>query len=125
MEQNRRGNVLVVEDDLLVRDIIVDILGEAGLDVLEAGSAGEALRLLAIQPVDAVVTDVDMPGQIDGIGLARRICELSPAVGVVVISGGPARALPAPARFLAKPFTASGLLKSVTRLLERRLYAAS
>ncbi len=125
MQPDRRANILVVEDDPLVREMIVDILLDAGLEPLEAGCAAEGLRALAHHPIDAVITDIDMPGELDGIELARRIGELWPEIGVIVISGGCGMPAPSPARFLAKPFTPARLLKSVACLIEDRLYAAS
>jgi two-component system, response regulator PdtaR len=119
MEQNRRSpHILVVEDDPLVREMIVDILREAGFAAHEAGCADEALRDLAEQPgISAVVTDIDMPGTLDGIELSWRIEELWPRIGVIVISGGTRAAqLPRAAQFLAKPFTAGRLLSSLTDL---------
>jgi len=128
MEQVRRvSRILVVEDEPLVRDMIVDVLLEAGFDTHEAGCAEQALRGLAQQPIDAVITDIDMPGELDGIDLARRINELWPGIGVIVTSGGsrPAASLPRMARFLAKPFTAGRLLHAITELIDARLCAAS
>jgi two-component system, response regulator PdtaR len=122
-----RATVLVVEDDIFVREMIVDVLLEAGFAVHEAGCAKEALLGFAKHPVDAVITDIDMPGELDGIGLARRIGELKPQVGIIVISGGhrSGQALPSLVRFLAKPFTAARLLQSVADLTDDPLYAAS
>jgi two-component system, response regulator PdtaR len=125
MQQDRRANVLVVEDDPLVRDMIVDILLAAGFDAHGAGCANEGLRTLSERPIDAVITDIDMPGELDGIGLARRIGELWPEIGVIVTSGRPAGALPPITRFLAKPFSAARLLQCVGDLIEDRFYAAS
>jgi CheY-like chemotaxis protein len=125
MEAHRPATVLVVEDDPLVRDMMFDVLVESGFEVCEACCAGEALQVLAGYRVDAVITDVDMPGEIDGIGLARRVRELRPEVSVIVASGRLARALPSGVRFLAKPFTARHLQQAVADLIEGRLYAAS
>jgi DNA-binding NtrC family response regulator len=123
MGQDHRTKVLVVEDDTLVRDVIVDILLEAGFEALEAGCANEGLHALAGHPIDAVITDIDMPGELDGMGLARRIGELWPRIGVIVISGGCGRAAPLPraALFLAKPFTASRLLHALAELRNNSL----
>jgi DNA-binding NtrC family response regulator len=130
MEQDQRiRHILVVEDDTLVREMIVDILIEAGFAAHQAGSADEALRDLEQQPgIAAVVTDIDMPGALDGIELTWRIEELWPKIGVIVISGGGGTAaLPQAARFLAKPFTAGRLLRSLVELTgnPRPAYAAS
>jgi DNA-binding NtrC family response regulator len=126
MRQDRRANVLIVEDDTLVRDMIVDILLDAGFGTLQAGCANEGLRALTEHPIDAVITDIDMPGELDGMGLARRIGELWPKIGVIIMSGRPAGPLPPPdTQFLAKPFTAERLLRSVADLIGERLFAAS
>ncbi len=125
MQTRRSAAVLVVEDDLLVRDLIVEVLKEAGFAASEAASAEEALRLLVQKRIDAVITDIDMPGEFDGLGLARRIGELKPEVGVILTSGRAGRVLPPGARFLVKPFTVRSLLQSVAALIDERLYAAS
>jgi two-component system, response regulator PdtaR len=125
MQTRRPAAVLVVEDDLLVRDVIVEVLKEAGFAACEAANAEEALRALAKRSFDAVVTDIDMPGEIDGLGLARRIGELKPEVGVILTSGRAGRILPPGTRFLVKPFTVRSLLQSVAALIDERLYAAS
>src|SRR3984893_8424442 len=63
--------VLIVEDEHLVRVTSADLLAEAGFEVLEAANADEALRILEATPVVRVVfTDVEMPGSLDGLGLA-------------------------------------------------------
>lgn len=125
MQTRRPAAILVVEDDLLVRDMIVELLQEAGFVAYEAANAEEALRALAKRHIDTVVSDVDMPGEIDGLGLARRIGELKPEVGVILTSGRLGHALPPGTRFLAKPFTACHLLQSVAALVGERIYAAS
>jgi len=61
--------VLVVDDEPLIRYEAVDALEAEGFDVLEAGSADEALVILQSNHVDAVFTDVNMPGSTDGLGL--------------------------------------------------------
>jgi CheY-like chemotaxis protein len=125
MEAHRPTTVLVVEDDPFVRDMMVDVLIEAGFEVSEAGCAAEALQVFAAHRIDAIVTDVDMPGELDGIGLAHRIRELNREVGVIVTSGRAARPLPPAACFLAKPFSARHLLQVVADLTEDRFYATS
>ncbi len=113
--------VLVVEDDVLVRDLIVEILGDAGYAMSEAACGDEAFDLFCRQPdlaaeIAAVVTDIDMPGEIDGLGLAARLNKAWPRIGVVVTSGGSraeARVLHQPAIFLAKPFRPDRLIAAV------------
>jgi DNA-binding NtrC family response regulator len=98
----------------MIRMHIADVLGEAGLQVLEAGNADEALEVLECRgDITSVVTDVRMPGTIDGLDLARLIAEQWKHVGLVVISGHATAAdprLPAAASFIQKPFAMHALL---------------
>lgn len=98
--------VLVVEDDPFLRLLIADALRDAGTRVVEAACADEALTVLAADiPVDAVLTDVRMPGTMDGVALAGRLALDYPWLPVFVASGDldpvVARSLPA---FIAKPY---------------------
>ena len=80
--------VLVVEDEVLIRLAIADHLVECGYRVLEAGTAREALDVLATPVrIDVVLTDVMMPGPTDGFGLARWIRANRPEIQVIVASG--------------------------------------
>jgi hypothetical protein len=65
--------VLVVDDDPLIRFDRVDALEEAGFEVLEAGNTDEALVVFETNHIDAVFTDVNMPGSTDGLGLMTRV----------------------------------------------------
>ncbi len=71
----------------ILRFAVVDALEDAGFEVLEAGNADEALVLLEGAQVDAVFTDVNMPGSTDGLGLMARVRALSPGTRVIVTSG--------------------------------------
>lgn len=80
--------VLVVEDEILVRLMVADYLRDAGYIVVEAANANEALAVFASgQPVNVVFTDVEMPGTMDGLMLARWVYENHPGVQVLVTSG--------------------------------------
>jgi CheY-like chemotaxis protein len=115
--------ILVVEDDILVRMIASDILTDAGFRVMEAHDAQEALTLLESRAdVQVVFTDWNMPGEIDGLGLARLIPERWPEVGVIVTSGKmrPASGdLPAGVRFLEKPYRPSALIEEIEAMVQR------
>jgi CheY-like chemotaxis protein len=112
--------ILVVEDEPLIRLGLVSVLEEAGFVVLEAPHADGAIRLLeADTSIRMVVTDVDMPGSMDGIKLAHYVRQKWPPIALVVISGkiGVKQGeLPAGARFMGKPYQEAalvGLLKSM------------
>ena len=114
--------ILVVEDDILVRMIASDILMDAGFRTFEAHDAEEALTLLeARADVRVVFTDWNMPGDIDGLGLARRVITRSPEVGVIVTSGkmqpNPGD-LPAGVRFISKPYRASALIEEINAMVQ-------
>ena len=111
------GHVLVVEDDPSVLDITSYMLELEGYDVLTAMNANEALTLLAVHPqVGLVLTDVNMPGDMDGIDLVRELHRQGNPVSCVVVSGDALHAtdrLGTLAVFLAKPYDRRSLLKAV------------
>jgi CheY-like chemotaxis protein len=80
-------SVLVVDDEPIIRFAAVDVLEHAGFEVWEAANADEALVLLNRRTIDAVFTDINMSGSMDGLGLVSRIRALSPKTRVVVTSG--------------------------------------
>jgi two-component system, response regulator PdtaR len=115
--------VLLVEDEPLVRLTQVDILREAGFWVLEAEDADEAFETMRRrQDVSVVLTDVDMPGSIDGFEFARLVAQGWPEVGVMVISGKalPDEGdLPPSAVFVPKPVYPDVLVERLNSLLTR------
>ncbi|MBS0547409.1 MAG: response regulator [Proteobacteria bacterium] len=85
--ENRR-TILVVEDEILIRSAVALHLRDAGHAVIEAGNADEALRALtADRSVVLVFSDVNMPGTMDGLALARAIRRDRPGLKVVLASG--------------------------------------
>ena len=84
----RRKSVLVVEDEVLIGEMIGSALSDDGFDVHLSADAGDALRYLRSgKPVDVLFTDIDLPGEMDGGGLARCARELFPDLPVVYASG--------------------------------------
>lgn len=116
--------ILVVDDEPLLRLFNVDMLIDAGFDVLEAADADEALRLLeATDDIQVVFTDVEMPGKIDGFGLADRIEAQWPDIGVVVTSGRrfPDVDFTARARcFVPKPYAPSQVVELIDAFVQAR-----
>lgn len=112
--------VLVVEDEPIIRLGIVSSLEDAGYAVIEAANADEAItRLDANSEVRVVVTDVDMPGSMDGIRLAHYIRRRWPPIQLLVISGKvgvSAGELPEGARFMSKPYQDPLLIRAVETL---------
>lgn len=98
-----------------------DLLEEAGFAVLQACNADEALRLLEAHPeVRVVFSDVEMPGSLDGLGLARHICQHWPQIGIVLTSGHRIRVemIPQEGRFLAKPYDGKALVRQIEAILQ-------
>jgi len=119
----RRPSVLVVEDDSAVRQAMADTLRDAGFDVAEAGNAVDAIRLLEQhRDFQVMITDIHMPGQINGYFLARKVRERWPYVEVLMVSGyaAPARRdLDIDCDFLFKPFGSVELVGHVSTLARR------
>jgi two-component system, response regulator PdtaR len=109
--------VLVVEDEVLVRIVQVDILREAGFRVSEAQDADEAFEMLRSRPeISAVLTDVDMPGSLNGFEFARLVKQGWPEVGVLAISGKTQPApgdLPQGVEFVQKPVRPAALVDRI------------
>lgn len=109
------ARILLVDDDPLVRFLVANHLQEGGFDVIEAESGDAALPLLEMgADLAGLVTDVQMPGCLNGFDLARIARERWPALPIVVVSGFAPPGLggiPAGAAFLAKPFSSEELLR--------------
>ena len=119
------AKVLVVEDEPIIRIYVSDILEQNGFDVIEAATGEEALLQIAEgERVCAIVSDVAMPGSIDGFELARRVRHDCPRTGVVLVSGviEPSGVyLPLGVRFIPKPVKASTLLRLLREVADPRV----
>jgi signal transduction histidine kinase len=119
----RKSAILVVEDQDGVRQMMADSLEECGHDVKTARTAEEAIEVLARDAgIHVLVTDIILPGAMDGAELVRKARELAPDVKVLTISGNASeetiRAIhPDGCAFLPKPFRASDLTKAIDGLL--------
>jgi FixJ family two-component response regulator len=115
--------VVVVEDDVLVREIAVAELEDSGFQVVGFASADEALPYLRRHGAEAglMLTDVQMPGTMNGLQLADIVSRLCPRLPILVMSGGstvdPAR-LPTSARFLRKPWHPLDMVARVRSLAD-------
>ena len=117
--------VLVVEDEVLIRMAVSDYLRECGFHVVEAGSAEEAIEVLkADTAVDVVFSDINMPGKLDGFGLAQWIRRERPQLKVILTSGVTRKAKEAGSLceegpFLVKPYNHGDLERHIRQLLAR------
>ena len=99
--------VLVVEDETLIRMHITDTFRDCGFEVIEAATAAAAIEHLQSHSVDAVFTDITLPGGADGFAVARWAREHRPGLPVVLSSGeitaAHAQGVSAQEPFFAKP----------------------
>ena len=119
--------VLVVEDELMVRNVAAYSLKDLGYKVYEASNGDEALRLLEnpdTASVDLVLSDIVMP-LMGGVGLMEKLSQISPDVPVILTSGYaddkslPQGILQPTTEFLRKPFTPADLAKKVRSVLDK------
>ena len=110
--------VLVVDDEPMLRMLATEMLEDAGHTVVTFDTAAQAIAYCdeRSNDVSAIVTDINMPGDLDGLDLARHIRATRPQTGVVVTSGR-YDALPSDLRadvtFLSKPWTGDLLLNAL------------
>jgi CheY-like chemotaxis protein len=113
--------VLVVEDEMLLRMCAVDMVLDAGYTPLEALDAAEALAILESRSdVALMCTDIQMPGQMDGMGLAHAVHERWPTIGIIVVSGQlhlPHLDLPPRSRFFSKPLNAGEVIAEMRDMI--------
>ncbi|WP_242122014.1 response regulator [Sphingomonas lacusdianchii] len=109
--------ILIVEDEALVRFDLVDFFTHAKWRVFEAENADAAIAILdQHQEIRVVLTDVQMPGSMDGVKLAHYVRDRFPPTVLFVVSGNapiPESELPAQATFLPKPFDPHRLLRQI------------
>jgi two-component system cell cycle response regulator CpdR len=109
---------LVVENDVLQRELIGVLLEESGMGVLQCESAEAALRLLEKMGgcVSMMFTDVNLAGQIDGVELAHFAKQRYPDIHVIVTSGlEVTKNLPEGAMFIPKPWLPLDVLREAER----------
>lgn len=119
---SQRNCILLVEDDFLIRCMLGDELRDAGYRVVEACEATEAISILTTVSPDLVISDVRMPGPLDGLDLLAHVREISPTLPVIIISGHlhPTQAMNEGAtRFLAKPYLLGVVVDAIREALEK------
>ncbi len=115
----RRPLVLVVEDEPLLRLHALDVIEDAGFDVIEARDADQAIAILeARTDIRIVFTDIDMPGSMDGLRLAAAVRNRWPPIEIIVTSGNVnprPDELPARGFFFPKPYSDDRLVQALHR----------
>src|SRR5712671_1839086 len=118
----RRPAVLVVEDEPLLRMNAVEMIEDAGFEAFEAADGDEAIEILEGRPdIKVIFTDIQIPGSMDGLKLARAVRGRWPPIKIITTSGQRIIEeidLPEGGRFLPKPYSpiqVSGLLREMTQ----------
>lgn len=121
----KRNSILIVDDELLIRDLLYDFFNERDWEVTVADSGETALRAFEESDFDIVLTDLKMP-EMDGAALIDRIKESQPDQPIVVVTGYPSvesaiRSLQQRVDdYILKPFNMPKLFKSVEHASTRR-----
>ena len=118
MEQaSNQKTILVVEDEPLIRMSAVATLEDAGFRVLEAQNSAEAIEILALHAeISIMVTDVRMPGLMDGLALVAQVCLTHPTIRSIVVSGNVSSEQASHVGalgFVAKPYVAETIIQAV------------
>nr|WP_249817028.1 response regulator [Bradyrhizobium sp. 160] len=111
-------SVLLVEDDPLIREFVVEALRDAGYHVIHASTGEEALAWCKRHAADVLVTDIRLPGDVDGWQIAERCREHDPDLPVIYATGfSPTTPRPVPgSRTLRKPFHPDEIVRMVKEL---------
>jgi CheY-like chemotaxis protein len=113
--------VLIVDDEMMLRMLAVDMVEDAGYTPVEAVDADEAVAILESRSDIALMcTDIQMPGSMDGLGLARTVHERWPLIKIIVVSGqlDPSRVdLPPGSRFFGKPLQAGQMIAEIHSMI--------
>lgn len=119
-EASEERSILVVDDEAMIRHNLADFFADEGFQVFEADSADAAIGIMAENPsIRVVLTDVQMPGSMDGVKLAHYVHDRYPPTLLVVASGAAkpsASDLPEHTMFIAKPFDPRSVLREIERL---------
>ena len=117
----RAKSILVVEDNVSLRFTLAEWMRVQGYIVYEGATADEAVEILNSPiHVDLVVTDVDMPGTMDGIGLTEHIQATASGMEVIIVSGKPnERIKEKGVKFFLKPYDFEALGLHIDRVLPK------
>jgi CheY-like chemotaxis protein len=115
--------VLVVEDEMMLRMRVVDMVEDAGYIPVEAVDADEAMSILqARSDIALMVTDVQMPGSMNGLQLAHAVHERWPPIKIILASGQlklSGSEIPVDSRFFGKPLQSAEIIAEMREMLSR------
>jgi two-component sensor histidine kinase/CheY-like chemotaxis protein len=114
-------NVLVVEDEMMLRMRAVDIVEDAGFTPIEAVNADEALAILESRSdIELLFTDIQMPGSMDGLRLAHAVHERWPSIKIILVSGKLVPTdveKPVHSRFFGKPLEVKQMIAEMQKMI--------
>src|SRR4051794_998498 len=114
-------NVLIVEDEMVLRMRAVDIVEDAGFRAVEAVNADQAMSILESRSdISLLFTDIQMPGSMDGLKLAHAVHDRWPAIKIILVSGqvNPSEAeRPADSRFFGKPLSVEEMISELQAMV--------
>lgn len=123
-----RATILIVDDEATLRSVFSDMMTRQGYRCITAANAVDALQIIEsnLLELDMLVTDVKMPGALNGVALASKLRGYQPDVAILVITGYPESAAMKEAksrgyRVLEKPFRQAELEHAVAEELSERL----
>jgi CheY-like chemotaxis protein len=114
------ATILVVEDEMMIRMSTVDMVEDAGYAPLEAVDADRAVAILESRSdIALMVTDIQMPGRMDGLDLARAVHARWPSIKIIVVSGDLKQPidLPAESRFIGKPLEPRDMISQMRNMI--------
>lgn len=120
-----KKSILVVDDELLIRDLLYDFFVDQGWDIAVAENSQKAISILEENPFDLVLTDIKMP-EMDGMELTQYIKEHHPELPVIIMTGYPSveTAVTAlrikAADYIIKPFNINQLYKTVEKEIKQQ-----
>lgn len=122
-ETNKLPAVLVVEDEPLIRMDTVDTIEDAGFRTYEAGTAAAAIALMERHDdIGILLTDIDMPGSMDGLELAAHVRQGWPTVAILIASGvveSERTGMPEGSLFFSKPYATSEITRTLHDIASR------
>jgi len=113
--------VLIVEDEMLLRMRAVDMVEDAGYTSVEAVGADQAVAILESRSDIALIfTDIQMPGSMDGLGLAHSVHKRWPPIKIILVSGQLKLSesdIPPNSRFFGKPLQANQMIAEMQDMI--------
>lgn len=112
--------ILTVEDETLLSAYLGEVLGDAGYQVVAAANADEAIEILeARDDIRIIITDINMPGSMDGLRLAAAVKDRWPPIKIIIATGKDAprrEEMPTDSEFLPKPYAPDRVLAAVSQV---------